>query len=297
MENTQTRNDHHKISPTAKITAYWRSLSDIPYSKEIAAAVNAEETARELLGERIVTMGSLSPTIFEVRYKSINSGLKKAGIKNALELACGLSPRGLEVVSGGGIYVGTDLPDMYSESSPIIGEIARRAGAPMNRLHLQPANALSKEDLRNAASHFNGERFAICNEGLLMYLDRDEKKTLGENIRELLIETGGCWITTDVIFRVIRDSIMQIFGQGAKETVRPALKNIIEQTGRDIIANDFKDKAEAVDFYTNLGFRIEEIPMYDHEYELSTYSRLHDAFRDKFLGILSSATVWIMWPE
>ncbi len=296
MENTETENNYSKISPTAKITAYWRSLTDIPYSKEIAEAVNAEQTAKEMLGERIMTMASLSPSIFEVRYKSINHGLMKCGIVNAMELACGLSPRGLEVVATGGIYVGTDLPEMHAESSPIIKMIAVHAGIPIHNLHLLAANVLNKQELENAAAHFDGKRFAICNEGLLMYLDMEEKAKMANSIRELLLNSGGCWITTDIVFRVIRESIATLFGPEAKKTIQPAMKRIADQTGRDLLKNDFVDKSEAMKFYSDLGFAIDEFPMYSGDYELSTSSRLHESFKERFLGILSSAKTWIMKP-
>lgn len=296
MELPETRNDHHRISPTAKITAYWRSLTDIPYSKQIAEAVDAEQAARKMLGDRIVTMGTLSPSIFEVRYKSINHGLMKSGINNVMELACGLSPRGLEIISKGGVYIGTDLHEMHAESSAIIRAIAAREGIPVNNLHLQPADVLNKQELETATDFFEGKRFAICNEGLLMYLDLEEKAKMANNVRELLLKSGGCWITTDIVFRVIRESIATLFGPEAKKVIRPTMRNISEQTGRDILANDFADKSEALKFYAGLGFEIEEFPMYPGDYELSTASRLHEGFKDRFLGILSSAKTWIMTP-
>ena len=162
-------NDYSKISPTAKITAYWKSLSDIPYSKEIADEVKAEQTAREMLGERIEWSKYFSPSMFEVRYKSMNYGLKRKRIENVMELASGLSPRGLEIVSKGGMYVGTDLREMNNESSKIIIDIATRDEIPLDNLHLQPENVLDKDELKNAAAYLVGERFAICNEGLLPY--------------------------------------------------------------------------------------------------------------------------------
>lgn len=289
--------DHSKISPTAKITAYWRSLSDIAYSKEIAEAVGAEQTAREMLGDRIVTMGSISPSLFEARYKSINYGLRKTGISNAMELACGLSPRGLEIVSGGGIYVGTDLPEMCAESSPIIAAIAERAGIKMDNLHLQPANVLNKEEMEDGARHFNGAAFAICNEGLLPYLNKEEKAKMAENIRSLLLHRHGTWITTDVVFKALRTSISTFFGTDAKRIIQSAMRNISSQTGSNIAANDFVDKADAMKFYENLGFVIEEIPMYTGDYQFSTASRIRNEIREDFINILSSSKVWIMTPR
>jgi hypothetical protein len=250
-----------------------------------------------MLGDRIVAMGSLSPSIFEVRYKSIGYELRKSGIDNVMEVACGLSPRGLEIVSGGGVYVGTDLPEMLAESLKIIRAIAAGAGIPANNLHLQAANVLNGEELEKAAAHFEGMRLAICNEGLLMYLNMEEKTKMAGNVRRLLLQNGGCWITTDIVFRILRESIAALFGLDAKKVIRPAIENISDQTGRDILGNDFPDEAEAERFYSDLGFEIEKHPMYSGDYELSTKSRLHESLRDRFLGLLSSAKVWIMKPR
>jgi hypothetical protein len=214
-----------------------------------------------------------------------------------MEIASGLSPRGMEIVSGGGIYVGTDLLDMFDESSPVINAIAARSNLPLNNFHLQAANVLIQKDMENAASHFNGSNFAVCNEGLLMYLDREEKKMMAGNIRNLLLSNGGCWITTDIIFKVLREAIVTMFGAEPDKVIRSALKNISNLTGKDIAANDFADKSEAVNFYRDLGFSIEEIPMYDGNYELSTISLLNRVFKERFLEILSSARAWILTPK
>jgi hypothetical protein len=296
MENINSNNDHSRISPTAKITAYWRSLSDIPYSEEISEAAGAEQTAREILGDRIVEMGIISPALFEMRYKSINYGIKKCGLNNVMELASGLTPRGLQIASEGGVYVGTDLPEMFDESAPIIKAIAAKANIPLNNLHLQPANVLDEQEMKTAASYFNGEKFAICNEGLLMYLNLNEKKKMAENIRKVLLYGGGFWITTDIIFKLLREAIVTMFGAEPAKIIRPALKNISNLTGRDISASDFADKSEAFKFYQDIGFSILEYPMYDGQYALSTISRLDTKFRKRFFEILSSAKAWILTP-
>ncbi len=291
------RNDYRKISPTAKIPAYWRSLSDIPFSKEIAEAVGAEQTARQLLGDALLAVGKRSPVIFEVRYKSINHGLKKAGIDNVMELACGLSPRGLEIASRGGVYVGTDLPDMYAESSPITMEIASRMNISPANLHLQPANVLSKDEMEDAAAHFNGQRFAVCNEGLLPYLNMREKATMAENIHALLSSNRSCWITTDVAFKEIRGKIAATLGPEAKNILQSALRNITSQTERNITDNDYSSKSEAMKFYEVAGFEIEEYPMYSGDYAVSTASLIPDDIRENFISILSSAKSWILTPK
>lgn len=287
-------NDHSKISPTAKITAYWKSLSDIPYSEVIAKVVKAEKTAKEMIGDRIELSKSFFPPILEVRYKSINYGLKKNGIENVLELASGLSPRGLEIASKGGIYVGTDLPEMYIESSKVIIDIANRVGVPLNNLHLQPANVLNKDELGNAVRYFNGKKFAICNEGLLPYLTKDEKSKMAENVREIILNNDGCWITTDIDFKSWREEIIKLLGENVSNAIKSAMKNISVQTGTDILKNDFANKYEALKFYENFGFEIEEYPVYAGDYTLSTAHFIPDILKERFISTLKSAGTFIL---
>ena len=45
------KESYEKISPTAKLVAYLRTFSDIPYAKEIAEESGSEKVFRELAGE------------------------------------------------------------------------------------------------------------------------------------------------------------------------------------------------------------------------------------------------------
>jgi hypothetical protein len=288
MEKTNARNDFSEISPTAKIPSYWRSFSDIPYSKEIAEAVNAEETAKKMIGERPEALLAITPAFFEIRYKAINYGLKKRGISNVMELACGLSPRGLEVVAAGGAYVGTDLPGMFAESSPVILAIASRMGIPMENLHLQPANVLQEKELEDAGIHFGDKAFAVCNEGLLPYFTMEEKATMAQNLRNLLKNGRGCWITTDFVYKEIQEKLFTALGPGVEKAV---------QNVKQIVSNDFIDKAVALKFYNDLGFVVEEFPLYAGDYTLSTGSLIPDSLMETFFNVVTSAKAWILTPK
>ncbi len=297
MKKTNTRNDFSRISPTAKLTAYWKSFSDIPYSKEIAESVDAEKTAKELTGNRPKEVEACAPAAMEVRYKAIDYGLKKRGISNVMELACGLSPRGLGIVGDGGIYVGTDLPDMLAESSLVIPAIARRIGIPMENFHLQPVNVLQEKELKDASIHFGGKTFAICNEGLLPYLTMEEKTIMAKNIRNLLKDNGGCWITTDLTFKEIGEKILSMLNSGEEKTLQESVQNISKHTGSNLTSNDFSNKAAALKFYNNLGFDVEEFPMYSGNYKLSTVSLIPDRFREPLIHTFASVMAWILTPK
>ncbi|HWV66927.1 hypothetical protein [Chitinophaga sp.] len=290
-------NPHSKISPTAKMAAYWKSLSDIPFSKEIAVALQAEQTTLQSLGDNINAMASFSPLILEARYKSIDAALMKSGAQHVMELACGLSPRGLQLAAAGIQYIGTDLPEILDESRPVINSIGWRQGLPMQHIHFQAANVLDKVQLENAAGHFHGKVFDICNEGLLMYLNVGEKKVMAANVHGLLKASGGCWITNDVLFSDIRKQLFAALTEGRKELYSSVLGNISEQVGRSITANDFADEAAAMSFYEAAGFDIEKIPFYDRSYPLSTLHLVPDRAQEWVLEILTQASTWILQPR
>lgn len=290
-------NPHSKISPTAKMAAYWKSLSDIPYSKEIAVALQAEQTAQQSLGNNMAAMITFSPLILEARYKAIDAAIMKSGAQHIIELACGLSPRGLQLAAAGIEYIGTDLPEILAESQPVINSIGWRQGLPMQHIHFQAANVLDKAQLENAAGYFQGKTFDICNEGLLMYLNASEKKIMAENIRALLMASGGCWITTDIMFSEIRKKLFAALTGSRKELYTSVLGNISEQVGRNITANDFEDEAAAMEFYEDAGFDIEKIPFYDGSYPLSTLHLVPAEVQEWALEILTQASTWILQPR
>jgi O-methyltransferase involved in polyketide biosynthesis len=296
METTNNVSEYSKISPTAKITAYWKSLSDIPYAKEISDTINAEKGAKEVLGDNLSVMEHFSSVIMEVRYKAINAGLQKKQVNNIMELACGLSPRGLELVANNKKYIGTDLPDMLAETSSAVNTIAARIGIKPGLLHFEAVNVLDKEQLEKAAVHFNGERFAICNEGLLMYFNMEEKAAMAKNVHSVLHQNGGCWITIDIAFSELRKKLFAAASPEAKEKLKGRIGTISNQTGRDLATNDFKDETEATAFYEALGFHIEKYPFYDGSYEISTLHLIPQEMRETVVNALSNTMAWILEP-
>lgn len=294
MENTNKEIEHNKISPTAKISGYWRSLSDIPFSKEIADSIEAEKTARQILGDRFSMLLNFTPPIMEARYKAIDFGLKKYKVENVLELAAGLSPRGLGLATSNIKYVGTDLPEIYSECYPVINKIAQRLGLPTDNLHFQAANVLNKSELENAVNFFNSKKIGICNEGLLMYLNKEEKAIMAKHIRDLLSILGGYWITTDIAFNDIRNKLLNSLKPELKKTLESALGIVSSQTDRDIAGNDFKNEFEAIKFYEDLGFKIEMFPFYDGSYNLFSLINIIEEMKEPVLNSLSKSMVWVL---
>jgi O-methyltransferase involved in polyketide biosynthesis len=271
---------YEKISPTAKFVAYLRTFTDIPFTKEIAAESGAETTFQELAGESAESIIQFSP-LWEARYKATDRILAQCGITQILEIAAGLSPRGLARTENSDvIYVATDLPQILEEEQAIDETILAKLNSRRPNLHFQVANALDRESLSKTTTFFKSDQpIGIITEGLLPYLDSCEKETTANNIRELLRKYDGIWIT-DVSTQQSRKKFSQ-----ADEYSRQRIRNISRITERDITGNNFIDENDAKQFFNKAGFTIQE---YQHS------NVFEDLYSVKFLNLDREETLKIV---
>ena len=68
-------------------------------------------------------------------------------------------------------------------------------------LQLMALNALDEAQFEEVLSHFPEGPVVIVNEGLLMYLNVEEKTRLCSIIHKILKQRGGYWITADVYIK------------------------------------------------------------------------------------------------
>jgi len=297
----KNREDHHLISPTAKLVAYARTKSDIPYSQEISDAVGAESVSDVfsdgLLKEQLPKMLYYLSTMTEARYKAIDREIQKTGLKNVLELAAGVLPRGLIMTEDSSVkYVATDLAQMIEESETVLSGILEKRGQQRPNLYFKEVNALNLDQLLDAVKPFGNEPFVISCEGLVPYLTRDEQKILAGNIVKLLSRNGGVWITSDIVDRENRKKTIAAFGEGFGEILKSIMAKIVQTTNSDTTENSFETPAEAEAFFGGLGFKIEKTPFYDDSYAFSSLNIIPDAqiradvadsFRQKYIWRMS----------
>ncbi len=71
-----------KISPTAKLVAYGRTFTDIPFARELAAACDAEKAFQSLSVAESLPVRVL---LWEARYKVTNQIIAREGLTQMLE--------------------------------------------------------------------------------------------------------------------------------------------------------------------------------------------------------------------
>lgn len=234
--------DYENISPTAIVTSYPRTFTDIPYEKEIFTYLESNSNAEVTLNKE------LAPEI-EARYKLINKLLDKSNIKQVVELASGYSSRGLIYSKKDYNYIELDLSNVIDTKLNLINNVFIKLN---DNHHLISGNVLKEEVFNNIDNYLNkNESVCIINEGLLRYLNFEEKKIVAKNIYNLLSSHGGIWITSDVTpknFIVSQDKAISNFNN-----------NLTNITARNNIDNRFNDINHVKTFFGELGFDLVEV--------------------------------------
>jgi O-methyltransferase involved in polyketide biosynthesis len=186
--------------------------TNMPYAREIYRAVKqitipSLNTATGSILSRLARFApqSMSRVAFiESRYLSVNTLLRNLGDSYAVvEIAAGLSARGLEWAGSKSLYVETDLPDMLSIKQQAFDKVLLETAVAQSRNHhFCPLNALDFRDWERLGQRFfssGKNNIAVIHEGLGSYLSRAEKERLRDNIKRFFQKYAakGVWITPD----------------------------------------------------------------------------------------------------
>jgi len=252
-------NSFNEISPTAIQGAYYKTFTDVPYSKEILHEARKYE---DLPSDIIIDKHSI---IREARHKIVSEFLAKSGISQVFEIAAGYSPRGLIFTEDENCeYVEMDLPIVAENKKKVVNSISKR-----QNLHILSGNALDKEVFDEATKYFDTKKpVAVVNEGLLRYLTFEEKAILATNIHQLLKHFGGVWVTGDGGFIDFR--------KNQNNTLPNLDMNMRRRISRNALSNVFNDKQQFDEFFDKVGFTTEF-----HEYG----EMLGDLSSTKTLGV------------
>lgn len=266
----------NEVIPTAILTAYPRTFSDIPYSQEIFDELlrHHKEIDESLMVDRIAVE-------LEARSKLVDKLIGTTGTTQVLELASGFSSRGLIFAQKPNTqYVELDLPDLTRVKEKIISNIAV---IPSN-LHVIGGNALRESDFKKASDYFDSDKqVVVVNEGLLRYLTFDEKATVAKNIRGVLKKFGGVWISGDGATRSFRNS--------QDKNVPSVNTTLMNTTNRNSIGNAFESQDHFRTFFDELGFTVEFFDYTTVQDDLSSPKRLglsEQDVSDKLLAYASA---------
>ncbi|HTQ06800.1 MAG TPA: class I SAM-dependent methyltransferase [Polyangiaceae bacterium] len=284
--------DPSHISMTAKLAAYYRQFTDIPFAAEAADRVGAADAFEALVRDHGLKREQLTfyAPMFEARYKSITELIRKSGATQVLELASGYSLRGLDLTRHAGIrYVETDLAAVVETKRALLDDLRVRHGIAASPHHvLTAADALDLDALRAAAAVLDpAQPVVVLCEGLILYLTQAETERLATNVHALLDDFGGTWMTPDFVVKAESPELPP-----ERARLREAITGI---TQRQLDASSFDDAAALAAFLRRVGFeavvrrQVDETPAFSSLGRLGLSAELLERLRP-------ALRVWVMSP-
>jgi O-methyltransferase involved in polyketide biosynthesis len=238
--------DFRRVSVTALIPAFARGeYTTIQWAREMLEVLRAQGA---MLPEGPWREYGAFASIFDARFRAVSRLVEEKAATQVLELAAGLSPRGIELASRGIVYVEADLAESVAVKREVLTALL---GSIPKNLHLCAASAIDRAQLLACCAPFvAGRAVAVTTEGLLRYLTFDEKALVAANVHEILRRYGGWWITPDIHLRSLAQRQTPAHREAELKTL-----------GRDLNENYFEDLDHARRFFERCGFAVESRPL------------------------------------
>ncbi len=268
--------------------------------------------ADEFLGAKDQQV-ALSPELTlmtETRFRTINNIVGKyknivGKYKNSavVDIGCGYTPRALNEPCKEMNYVGCDLPIVTDELGPVFGELFAERGIKDKEFHA--ADATNYHALRAALNSVKGE-ITVLSDGLLTYFNNSELTELCTNIRRLLKEFGGQWVTTDPDANpLFMAALVAVHGTAAYENLQKTMKAYEKQSDTNIevqnmtvLAFDYENTMKTVtDFLRSVGLKWELVPMSEYATGVHSLDGYSDQVKADFIKSLEKVHIWVMTPD
>jgi O-methyltransferase involved in polyketide biosynthesis len=277
--------DYSTISPSARSLLLMKSFTNIPYANEAASLMPYSDSEKS---SKLKEPGFWMRAVhFENRYWSIDQLLSDVDCRNVLEISSGYSFRGLDMVRRSAVhYIDTDLADVITSKKQLIAAFRTNGTSETGTLNLLPLNALDESQFENIVNRFPDGKVAIINEGLLMYLNDEEKRKICRNVAGALKRSGGYWITADIyVKKRITENVLLNGDEGEKQFFK---RHRVEE-------NKFESFKTAEAFFQDAGFVVEKEAQADKS-KLSLLSRLlKNVTHDQLLKIQSAGKIQATW--
>lgn len=212
----------------------------------------------------------INSIIMDVRYFTNGKLAKESGF-TVVDLPCGFTPRALEFAKNGNRFVGMDLPATINEIEPAIMSLLDENQKKL--VSFEGVDATNYQSLKSAFDKIDG-KVCITTEGLVMYLTDSEMDVMCDNIKRILSEHGGYWITLDPEISILYVLIMKAFyGDRTRELMYQMRYRIEDKSDVKAVQNTMnirvvgdvqKNMKNAISYIASKGFKLERIPYAEH---------------------------------
>ena len=266
----------------------YKELLSISESKEkIGGSANDQNQIFSPEEGRALMMGvTLS---IEARYAAVSRLLKESGYKSMLDIASGYTPRALMCKKENIDYVGLDLPAVVDKMAPLSEKLLDTKEHPV----YIAGDATNGASVKKAADLLEGELFVTC-EGLLIYLNKSELEQVIQGIRQILLEHGGAWYSSDMEVLYDQFSAVAINKPDVLERWEKVLNSIKKETTVYFFSESFATLEEKIAFFEERGLHVERVPFYTEDTQLNTLHGFDADGQARMKTLMHSFYIWKM---
>ena len=280
------------VSYTAPINLYWLSKAGVPEAVEYVKYINAERILKSEKISQYERVEKANKIYQEIRYNSLNDFIDSENYKNVIDLGCGVSPRFLYTTKKGINYVGVELPEVVKVlniyAPNFLDEDMRKY------VRFVAADVANRDEIIKAAEECEGE-VCIVEEDLLSYLPRDKQKAMLENIREILKEKGGCFVTSDFVDGDIFMSCCETLYDEDALTVAKETQKVYEEIAEMFFdENLFDSTEEAVKLIEDAGLKVEMRPLFKNTPDIISIRDLNNKDISRIKEMTKQKLLWII---
>ena len=271
---------------TAKSTVFLLAVAGNEDAKRMIAGLGLEDAlSRRDPSDTLVSEADAKALMtgvavaIEARYAALSRTLKNDGCKNLLDVACGYTPRAIFCKNNG--IPGLDVPVVAEE----LQSFADKEG--LGKVY-HGGDATNAASLSAAVEGFEGE-VLISSEGLLGYLSTSEFEQLLDGIRRILEKHSGAFVTSDMGVDYELFATANMSDPGAYDASR---KRTMEQSDiyNEGVVHMDHEKVKA--FIEARGFKVDILPFYHGDENLSMLQAIPESWQKKYLDLLKDARVW-----
>lgn len=244
------------VSPTARVVSYLRSCgTGLSFAEPLTCAAQGRQLLEDL-GIADAGVRAKLALLFACRYQCINAAVSQRGTHQVLEIAAGITPRGLDWSRRrpGTVFIESDLPALMRVKAKalrdaILQDCVERRGI----LHCCGLNALDLDSIQHALEYTDSRSpLVLVTEGLLLYFNEAELQQFLTNMRTVLTKHPRATWVVDMVSRKELADLCACDGG-----VAAAIKSVFALTNRSVIpANPFADESEIDTTLRRHGLRV-----------------------------------------
>lgn len=225
----------------------------------------------------------------EARYAAVTRLLKESGCRNMLDIASGYTPRALMCSREGIDYVGLDLPAVVDKMAPLAAKLLADQKHPV----YIAGDATNAASIKEAADLLEGELF-ITSEGLLTYLNKSEMEQMIRGVRQILLERGGAWYSSDMGVHYDHFSAVAINKPDVLARWAKIMRSIKKESDVYFYPASFESTEESIAFFEERGLHVELVPFYTEDTQLNILHGFDQEGQARMKGLMHTFHIWKM---